>query len=405
MIRLAGRGDTSSSSESRLVNKTRVSRLRQLVTGATTNVPFYRERYAQIEFSTDAESLLAQLPIIAKTDLLEQPLKARLDSNYDASRLTQESTTGSTGQPFTLYVDDAYKRRRNVRFLRALLAAGYRPWHRVMLLTDRFPDSIHRVGRRYYVSAEQPTSAIADLFEQIRPHVLYGLTTPLRLLADTDSVNARSSQPQSVISSGEVLDTPLADWFRRQFGAAVYDFYGMTETGLVAWRNCDAEVYSVFDRSVLVELIRHASIDGLYHVVITNLDLQCMPIIRLDSGDLASARFVDGRLRITAFDGRRIDTLIRIDGSEISPYTMTDALRDVVGLRRFRVVQHSTELCRIDAVVDPEEQPRATERMRSIVRSILGAGVQTDVRFRNRLIEDGSRKFRPVESRVRRDVS
>lgn len=130
----------------------------------------------------------------------------------------------------------------------------------------------------------------------------------------------------------------------------------------------------------------------------TNLDLRASPVIRFDSGDLAYASPVDGALRITAVEGRAIDTVACRDGSKLSPYRITDALRDVPGVRRFKVTQRALTRFDVDLEAPLSARTQAADRFREIFDALLGTGLELSFRFSDKLIPDGTRKFRPVES-------
>jgi len=261
--------------------------------------------------------LFKNLPILTKADLLATPIKERTDKRFEARTLAIESTTGTTGEPFKIAVDTSYQRRRNIRFLRALLEIGYRPWNRLMLLTDRYTAPTKRVGNRYYVSVEQSTSDILSAFLKIRPWILYGFKTPLRLLAQQIEADVSPNHSlAAVASTGEVLDERTDTLFQKVYGCPVHDLYGMTETGLIARRQSDASVFRLFGNSVITEFLPVSDQPNLFKLIVTNLDLHSSPIIRYDSGDLASITDKNGVKKIMSIFGRQIDTLLSIDGIE-----------------------------------------------------------------------------------------
>jgi phenylacetate-CoA ligase len=380
-------------------------KLRRLLVDAFRNVPMYRTLYGSLgltESDFADPRILTRLPILSKAQLVATSLTDRTDRRFEVSRLTAESTTGSTGQPFTLYLDSRYRRRRNLRFLHGLMSAGYRPWHRMLLLTDRHA-GLTRKHNRYYQSVEQPAGEILDAYLKIRPQVLYGFATPLRMLAEN---LVRSGQehprPRLVVSTAEMLDPATRRTLASAFSCPVYDFYGMTEMGLVAWQRRAVDGYITSRNAVVTELLPRDSCDGRYRMVMTNLDLRASPIIRFDSGDLAFADDIDGELRVMAFEGRSIDTIIRRDGGELSPYRITDALRDIPGVRRFKVTQRRMNGLTVDLEVDSRLRKQAVDRIRSILDELLGGGVDLSFGFTDKLVPDGAPKFRPIESLVPR---
>lgn len=388
------------------LSSTQQRKLRRLLAEAVSHVPFYRRSWKGLGLSSGEladPAVLARLPVLTKAELAGIPARERASRRFDLGRLAEESTTGSTGQPFSLYVDAAYRRRRNARFLRALLSSGYRPWQRLMLLTDRHAGSGLRRGRLHYVSVEQPTDAIAEAYARIRPAVLYGFATPLRLLAEhLRAAGTDYPRPRLVISTAEVLDPATRRALAGAFSCPVADFYGMTEMGLVAWKRPGSAGYLMSHNAVVTEFVPAESCPGRYRMLMTNLDLLASPLIRFDSGDLAVLEEIDGKPTVTAFEGRRIDTVVCRDGSELSPYRITDALRDVAGLRRFRVTQRRTTDFAVDVEAEPAARETIARQIATIFDNLLGEGLQLEFTYSDRLVAEGARKFRPVTSEVPR---
>ncbi len=377
-------------------------KLATLLDDVSVNVPLYRKRYAGLGIgrSSNTIDVLRRLPILSKTDLLATPADERLNGRFSREQLIAESTTGSTGQPFTQYMESAYVRRRNWRFLGALTATGYRPWQRLMLLTDRYATSTRR-GKRFYVPVGQPTNGIFDAFRCIRPAVLYGFTTPLRLLAETILKTGHPATGLTlVVSTAEMLDSATRRTLEMAFRCPVYDFYGMTEMGLVAWQRRGADGYILATNAVLTEFIPSGANDDRYRMYMTNLDLRAAPVIRFDSGDLARIRQSATGPVISAIEGRYIDAVLGRNEVEISPYRITDSLRDVPGVKRFKVTQRELTNFVVDLECAAALQQQATQRVVDVLTGLLGPGLQVEFRFMERLLTDGARKFRPVESRV-----
>ncbi len=365
----------------------------------------YARLYADIDLASrksTASEILTDLPILSKSDLLNTPLEDRLNKRFARSTLLEESTTGSTGQPFSLCVEQSYKTRRNLRFLRSLVAVGYRPWHRLMLLTDRY-DEPRQTVNRYYEPVDRSTSAILEAYRRIQPQVLYGCLTPLRLLVERLKDEPPGwHQPRLVISTAELLDRHTKEILEGTYGCPVSDFYGLTEMGLVAWQHPRTERYIMSSNSVLTELIRDSCGHDRYRMIMTNLDLHASPMIRFDSGDLATVRWVEGKPEVLAFEGRRIDTIIGRDGSEISPYKITLALQHVSGLKRFKVTQRSVTDILLEFEAEADQQSQVAQSARAIIVELLGTRLNIDIQFRRNLVPEGSRKFRSVESHVGR---
>ena len=385
------------------LNRLQQFKLRRLLLDAASNVPLYQALYEPLGLSNREladPGVLCQLPILTKSMLLATGDEKRVNRRFKKESLIRESTTGSTGQPFSVLYDRRYLVLRNLRFLRGLLSVGFRPWHRMLLLTDRHPGFSRRTGW-YYQSVERPTTEIVEAYRRVRPEVLYGFTTPLRLLAESLSRNSGyQSGPRLVVSTAEMLDAATRQTLEKTFGCPVADFYGMTEMGLVAWQRAGEASYTMAHSSVLTELLPDQDCPGRYRMLMTNLDLRATPIIRFDCGDLAFAEMANGRPVIRAFEGRQIDAIARRDGTTLSPYVVTDALRDVPGLRRFKVTQCELTRFEIAGEIAPSLRDEATRSITAVFEHMLGTGLELEFSFTDNLVPDSATKFRPVESRL-----
>jgi phenylacetate-CoA ligase len=387
------------------LTETQRRKLRSLLADAVANVPWYRREYGRLGLSPQEFSdagVLAKLPILSKTALLDLPVNERLNSRFDITRLMEESTTGSTGRPFSIYVDHGYRMRRNRRFLRALWSTGYRPWQRLMLLTDRFREPYTRRHGWHYCSVEQPTAAIAEAYLRVRPTTLYGFATPLRLLAEhLERRHPAAPRPARVVTTAEMLTAGMRDGLTRVFRCPVFDFYGLTEMGLVAWQQPGADSYSRA-AEIITEFLPENPGSGRRRMVLTNLDLRSCPVIRFDAGDIALVETRNGRSEITGIEGRSIDSILCRDGTELSPYRLTDALRDVPGLKQFKVTQRALTDFIVAVETDAGLRGRAAATIEKILTGLFGAGIELEFEFTDKLIADGTVKFRPVESQVAR---
>jgi phenylacetate-coenzyme A ligase PaaK-like adenylate-forming protein/acyl carrier protein len=95
--------------------------LRERVISAIEHIPFYRDLYKSLGSVPSDNSFLdwfAQLPIINKSQLQAAGVPALLNPNYNQSLLIRKPTSGSTGIPFTLFLDNLICNFRKWRFQR-----------------------------------------------------------------------------------------------------------------------------------------------------------------------------------------------------------------------------------------------------------------------------------------------
>ena len=301
-----------------------MDKLERLVKETARHVPFYRAHWASAGVDVGRLSLphdLFRLPVIRKSDLLAARVKARLDDRRRGANLVAETTSGSSGEPLEILLDRLSVRRRQLRFLRALVGAGYRPGERLMLVASRHaaPLGARMLGWTY-ASLKEGEDALAAEYWRVQPNVLYGPLSSLLALADRlTSGRRRHHRPKLVVTTAEEVTTAQRGTLERAFVPNIADFYGMTEVGLVAWRSGLEHPYRLSAANLLLEYLPCAADDELERLVVTDLSGGAMPLVRYETGDLVRRDHTLPGAPIVRIAGREIDCLHLPGGGRISP--------------------------------------------------------------------------------------
>jgi phenylacetate-CoA ligase len=383
-------------------------KLRRIIDHAYRHVPYYRKLFESAGVDPGSIRSVADLkrvPITTKKDLQLAGADA-VSAFYKREDLVTRRTSGSSGEPITLFFDHRFEWLRGLVFMRALMATGYRLGNRTLLMK---PDSTKRrqkmpgwVAIRY----DESPASIMDRLEAFRPAVLYGWVTPLLAFSEyLRSSGRRVNGIRAVVTTAESLDSSARRDLERGFSAPVFDIYGLTEMGTVAWECQGHDGYHVSEDLVFVEYTPYSSTTNEYSTVMTNLELTAMPMIRYQTEDVVRAHESGdcscGRnfFRIGQVSGRAVDCLRLPGGNVVSPYAITLALESVSGLRRYQLIQESPVRCRMRCEVAPDNVSVIVHEVRRTLASVLG-DVQIDVQIEDQVRTPGDRKFRVVESRI-----
>ena len=383
-------------------------KLRRVVRHAAQHVPYYRRLFNGA--GVDPESIrlpqdLLRVPVTTKRDLQNAGSGAFSDF-YRPDELVSHRTTGSTGEPMTMRFDRDFERMRRLAFLRALLAAGYRPGERMLMLKPGDPGRAARWTGIQSVRFDESPPDLLKGIAQFRPHVLYGWVTPIRELAlHVRNSCGRVEGLRTVITTAESLDRPTRGLFAATFGADVYDVYGLTEMGTIAW---ECSRHAGLHLSEDIALIDRVESGGESPMIMTSLELTAMPLIRYQTGDVAGAPDAEpcacGRVfhRIPQVSGRMVDCLRLPGGGLLSPYSVTLALESIPGLARFQVLQEQTGalLVRYESSVEAAAM-HVPDAIRNALGALVGYHTRIEVRLENSINPPAGRKFRVVESRFR----
>lgn len=393
------------------INQIQEHKLKLLLKHAYATVPYYRTRFDEAGVTPQQiESLkdLDKIPITRKADLQDLDHHSIVSSLFHLRDLKREFTSGSTGQPFGIYYDPDFTILRNLLFLRALNTIGYRIGQKILLITDtRNKHSRNILPGWHYAAILMSPQHHLNLLNRFKPAVLYGCRTSLKLLAE-HAIEAASidHKPGKIISTAESLDRATRTLLAKTFDAEVYDFYGLSEMGIVGWECWAHTGYHLAEDATIVEYQPAEDIAGASKLVMTNLNLYAMPLIRFETGDLVlpgtNKSCPCGRTftQVKQVGGRIADVIQMKNGAKISPYRLTCALENLTGLKTFQIIQKNLDSIVVKFVPVPFEKGAKEEQIRHTVETVLGDGIQILIEEATNLVAIPGRKFRVVESRL-----
>jgi len=382
-----------------------LSTLQKLLTYATAHVPLYREKYAAVKFNpTDIQSLaeLSRIPALTKAELRHADL-ASLAARDCPTRRQLLSSSGSTGTPSRLFRDEDSLWQFSAYDLALFYdwCAGT-PLTNGLYILDLSAGSIDAaladhlrttVPVERILSITWPNARLLEKLQQCRPEFVSTYPSTIRNLAFLLQRSAQICPTVKLIHlTSEMCDAGTRKLLAQVFPQArLMETYTSTEAGLVAFRCPAANAWHVAEELSIVEIVDDAGkpTAEVGRVMVTNLTNWSTPVIRYDGlGDYA--RWGAGLCRcgsplrtIEQFEGRHAESLIRPDGSLLTPYVLTNALEELPGLAQFQVIQRApTEL---EVLLIPEAgADTASDRwaadIRPIFQRLLAPTVQVAVR-------------------------
>ena len=379
--------------------------LLRLMTDAGRHVPLYRRLWAASGFDVDHPRVAGDfqhLPLLDKATLRACRPDDRLHARRRDIRLAEELSSGSSGEPLKVFKDRAAQLRRRWAFLRALVACGYRPGQRCLLLTSRRSATWPTVARWSYANIGEDTATLASRLDALRPDVLYGPLSTLELLAARFAQRTpRPAGPRLVVSTAEQLTRQRRATLERGFGAPVADFYGLSELGLVAYRTPGNPQFTPARSSLILEFFPIAGEPSIERLVVTDLAERTSPWIRYDTGDLVRRDPQLAGRPIVEFAGRSLDCIALPDGGLVSPYRLDVLLEHVPGLRAFEVVQQADFSLDVTLDMAPDIGEQACTTVRRGLESVVGNALAMRIRTGSIERSPAGTKFRPIRSLVR----
>lgn len=319
-----------------------LEKLRELLIHANENTKYYQKLFSENNFSALSSISfkdLKKIPVQTKKSITTNFANIKSsDFNSHAPRITR--TSGSTGEPFTIYHSGlAHTYLRALNFT-AWSQSGYNLGDKYATFSggSLLPDSIgfkqsiysYLLNAKplpsYHLSKDRFISYLKKLQRRKIPYI-YGYASALYDFAKTvHMAGFNISFVKGVFSSSDMLYPQQREIIEKVFGTKVIDIYGNPESGLISYecKNHDGFHYGMQNCLVEIvdeqgELLKEGEVG---RIIVTSLNNKCFPIIRYDTGDVGSlssdpCSCGSGLILIKNLGGRSRDYIILPDERHI----------------------------------------------------------------------------------------
>ena len=245
---------------------------------------------------------IARLPFTAPADIATAPNDFLCVSPRDIERIVTLNTSGTTGKPKRVFFTDD-DQELTVDFFHHGMTTMTDETDRVLIcmpgstpgsVGDLLKKGLSRFGCSSVVYG--PVRDDADALDTIineKITCIVGIPSQMISLARLSEHAAIKPKLKSVLLSADYVPRAAYEIIRNAWGSAVYEHYGMTETGLGGAVACAAhDGYHMREADLLYEIVDPISglpvPDGIYgEVVFSTLTRRAMPLIRYKTGDRA----------------------------------------------------------------------------------------------------------------------
>ena len=397
-------------------------RLRWLLRDAAENVPYYRSLFQKLGATPDdfrELSDLSRLPVLEKQQLRENP--DQFFHRYsDRSRLIEDHTSGSTGEPLRFFLTEEQKTCEMAHSIRFWRWAGYRTGARIVAFRHYIPqrdtDPLWRLDRRtrtlfFSVYDMKPSNlrSYVEEFNRYRPEFVRGYPSSIHIFAQfAASEGLRVHTPRAVLSSSETLSPEMRSVIERVLQCPVHDWWGSNERVVTACQCERRGPLHVNGESGILELapLAEGAEDAGQRIIGTGLINHAMPLIRYDLGDLALPATQPcgcgrGLPCIAGVLGRVNDTIITGERKYIPSVRFYTLFETHDKVRQFQVVQTEPNAVVVRIVPARTFNGAEADELRGKLARFLGTAVSIDIELVDDIQCEPSGKIRNVVSLVK----
>lgn len=401
-----------------VVRARQLAALQAILHHAFDTVPFYRAAWtAAGVHPNDVKGLtdLRHFPIVTKTDLRTRAAEFHSEA-YRGPYVTKR-TSGSTGVPLTIRLDEPGKQWKYAGTLRGDEWSGWRLGQRVAKLWGN-PEYRHYgfkgrlrnaiLDRAVHLDTVRLTDSrmreFVTAIRRHRPGLLFGHAHSLYLIADRlKKQGIDDVRPNGIVSTA----MPLHDWQRKTieevFGTKATDRYGCEETSLIAG---ECEVHRglhVNADSVHVEV---ESGEPTGPLLVTDLCNQSMPLIRYRNGDHVTltdrvCSCGRGLPLIEKVEGRDADYVVTPTGSLISGISLTENFACLIeGTAQVQIVQEAVTHLRLRIVPSEAFGADSRRQIARLVGDTFGPTMRHEIELVDAIPQEPGGKYRFCISKV-----
>lgn len=404
----------------------RVNKLRQFLLEVNERVPYYRDLFKRLDFHPHALKSIADLQALPLNDKASMRAAGEGLKAEGAQNLSRYNTGGSSGEPLIFYIGKGRKSHDVGAKWRVTRWWGVDigdpeivVWGSPIELgaQDRVRMVRDAVLRTELLPAFEMSEANLDRFVETirvkRPIMLFGYPSSLSLIAAHARKKGIRLDAQGIkvvfVTSERLYDEQRAT-ITQVFGARVANGYGARDAGFIA-HQCPAGGMHLQAEDIIVEIVGP---DGQVlppgqagEIVVTHTATADFPFIRYRTGDVAVMSAPDevcgcGRSlpMLKEIQGRTTDFVLAADGTIMHGLALIYTVRDVPGVERFKIIQHSLDHTEVLLVTNPQFSEAGAARIVADYKARLGAGVQVSLTQVDEIPREASGKFRYVVSKV-----
>ncbi|MFO0846950.1 MAG: phenylacetate--CoA ligase family protein [Gemmataceae bacterium] len=384
--------------------------LKGVLRHAFATVPFYQRAWAAAGVHPeDVRSLddLRHFPVVTKTDLRKHEAEFH-STAVDISQARVKRTSGSTGVPLTIRLDERGAQWKTACTLRGDQWSGWRLGQRVAKVWGN-PEYRHHglrgrltnalVDRAVYLDTLPLTDdRITEFVRTVRRHrpgLIFGHAHSLYLVAcKLRAMGVADVRPNGVIATAMPLHGFQRAVIEQVFGVPATDRYGCEEVSLIA---CQCERHGGLH--VTAESI-YTEIEPTGHLLVTDLSNAAMPLIRYRIGDVVTPSAGPcpcgrGLPTFAKVEGRDADYVLTPAGGLISGISLTENFALLVpGAAQVQLVQESLTFLRVRLVPDDRFTDAGRKSVADLVRDTFGPAMRHEVELVAGIPQEPSGKYR-----------
>jgi phenylacetate-coenzyme A ligase PaaK-like adenylate-forming protein len=392
----------------------------KIIKHAGKSVPYYRNLFREIGFNPEKFNGRSDLHMIPTLDKETVRTRKRdlIADNAEKYGINNVSTSGTTGTPLHLILDDSTDANFLASLIRCYHWSGYRFFRKTFSLQSYYLKNRDIEYKRLYNVIRfdscglRPESAIkaVEMINRKKPSFFMGFPFDLvMMIRFAKEAGLTIHKPKSVLCYGETLLSKKREFLEKELGCPVYDFFSHHECAAMI-AECEHGFKHLIEDFAFNEIVDAKGNDcsalGEGELVGTGLYNFAMPLIRYRTGDkvVSENEKIDcecGRRfrRIKEVKGKHTDYLETPDGRVLST-VMSHSIDNAKGVVMSQCIQDAIDHIEVLIVVDDFYNENSEKALINGLRQRIGNEIKLDIRKVTQLEKNSGGKSPFIISRI-----
>ncbi|MFV9550882.1 CoF synthetase [Algibacter sp. PT7-4] len=385
--------------------KRRALHLKCLLKHAVETVPYYKENKGL--------NLVEDFPVVNKI-YIRNNYKNFVSEKYKDKSSFEVSTSGSTGTPFSVYLNKNKKNRNTADAIYFGEKAGYfigqklyymRSWGNVSS-KGKLSSFIQNIKKVNVKSVEDEN--FSNLVDHMRTNnstkAILGYSSAYKEICkylDKTNSDPITANITSMIANAEALGNYTKKSIKKYFDFDILSRYSNMENGIISQQiKEEGSSYHINWASYHVEILDMKSDKPVKYgvpgrVVITDLFNYHVPMIRYDTGDIAvmgiDENYFNGAPSFTKIEGRRMDVIYDTKGKPMT--SVVYELEHFPEFKQFQLIQINKNTYLVKLNLDEVFQHE--EKLKKMLQVYLGDDAIINIKYVDDMpqLSSGKRKL------------
>ncbi len=388
-------------------------KLKEIVQYSGKYVPYYRKLFKEIGldlYNFKGIEDMEKIPLLDKETLRTRNKEFISDISFRLN-VKIAKTSGSTGTPLELYIDEKSRSNKFAAFARAYFWAGYRPGALRFVLkgfseSKSKPYGYDALRNMIYLNSSDMTKencmGVLKLLHNKRVNIYEGYARSfIDFSKKIEESDISLFPPKGILCYGETVTDSMRDYIEKTYGAKLFDFYSHSENSAMICQMPDNKKYLMEDyfypEVIDINENKH-SLNG--ELIGTSFYNYGMPLIRYKTGDSVIINKTGDSLfrEVIEIEGRKDDFIIAPDGRLV--ILVEGAITYAKGVIASQLVQEEKDSITVNIVADDNFKDIYIDKIKEGLIKRIGTSLMINVKKVEELEKNKSGKAPFILSKI-----